>query len=404
LERVTTTTASTAHASAHATRTATSTEDELDNTIDDISARSVAGSSRRAPAWSVALVAVSWTLLATVLVAAAVRIDRWEVAPGEALAVGARLSFEDADGATLPPRYEPVESMRFVTAFTGRLSALDAFVGMIDPHVDVQTFRERFGDSDPEAQRTLGFQAMYSAQQLAQYVALKHLGIGNPQFLPGPAVVAATVCEETPDPESACRQLEVGDTITVVDGRTTPTLPDVAAALEGSAVGDVVEVTVVAHSSQDEEVRRIRLVASRDGTDRVILGIVPADTRRVVLPFEVKISTAAIGGPSAGLAFTVALIDELTPGELTGGRRVVATGTIDEDGNVGAIGALTQTAVAARHAGAEIFLVPASQSPAEIAAARAAGGSGLEVVPVATLDEALAALVARGGDPVNTAR
>lgn len=363
---------------------------------------------RRQPAWAICLVAISWTLLATVLVAAVVRIDRWEVAPGEALAVGGRLSFEtgddDGNADALPPRYEPAESMRFVTAFTGRVSALDAFVGAIDPDVDIQTYTERFGDSDPDSQRTLGFQAMYSAQQLAQYVALTKLGIGDPRFLPGPAVVAAVVCEDTPDPESACRQLEVGDTITAVAGRRTATLPDIAPALEGREVGETVEVTVIAHRSQEEVVRRIRLVTSSDGTDRVILGIIAADTRQVVLPFEVTISTAAIGGPSAGLAFTLALIDELTPGELTGGRRVVATGTIDEDGNVGAIGALRQKAVAARHAGADIFLVPATQSPEEIAAARDAGGDGLEIVAVASVDEALAALAARGGDPVRTVR
>lgn len=396
--------ASTAHATAHATRTATSTEDELDDKTTDISVRSVAASLRRQPAWAVSLVAVSWMLLASVLVAAAVRIDRWELAPGEALAVAGRLSFVAQEGETLPTLYEPSESMRFVTAFTGRLSALDAFIGLIDPHVEVQTYRERFGDSDPDAQRTLGFQTMYSAQQLAQYVALEYLGIGDPQFIPGPAVVAALVCEDKPDPDSACRQLEVGDTVTVVDGRATPTLPDLAAALQGRSVGEVVTVTVVAHRSQDEQQRRIRLLASNDGTGRAILGIAPADTRQVSLPFQVKISTAAIGGPSAGLAFTLALIDELTPGELSGGRRVVATGTIDENGAVGAIGALTQKAVAARHAGADVFLVPASQTPEQIAAARSAGGANLDVVAVATLAEALEALEARGGDPVRTPR
>jgi PDZ domain-containing protein len=376
-------------------------EDELDNTAADISARSVAVPARRRPSWAIALVMMAWTILGTILVAAAIRIDLWELAPGEALAVGERLSFEADEGVSLPTRHEPAESMRFVTAFTGRLSALDAFVGMIDPHVEVQTYRERFGDSDPDAQRTLGFQAMYSAQQLAQYVALKHLGIGDPRFLPGPAVVAAVVCEEVPDPASACLRLEVGDRIVEVGGLPTPTLPDVAGALEGRSAGDAVTVTVLAHRSQEEEEREIRLVASNDGTGRVILGIVPADTRQVVLPFQMNISTAAIGGPSAGLAFTLAVIDELSPGELTGGRRAVATGTISETGSVGPIGALVQKAVAARHAGAEIFLVPAAQSPEEIAAARRAGGDRLEIVPVSTLEEALAALVARGGDPVS---
>jgi PDZ domain-containing protein len=141
-------------------------------------------------------------------------------------------------------------------------------------------------------------------------------------------------------------------------------------------------------------------MASPDEADRPIIGFVPADTRVVQLPFDVTISTPDIGGPSAGLAFTLSLLDELTKGNLMGDNRVAATGTINELGAVGAIGALVQKAVAVRDAGVTLFLVPRGQSGVEIQKAREAAGKGVEIVQVASLDQALKVLRARGGDPL----
>jgi PDZ domain-containing protein len=119
------------------------------------------------------------------------------------------------------------------------------------------------------------------------------------------------------------------------------------------------------------------------------------------LPFEVGINTDLIGGPSAGLAFTLALIDELTPGELTGGIKVAATGTIDGDETVGAIGALRQKTVAVKASGAKVFFVPSAQTKEEIAAAKRVAGKGLLIVPVADLSEALAYLKKIGGSDIS---
>ncbi|MGH9163958.1 MAG: S16 family serine protease, partial [Acidimicrobiales bacterium] len=114
------------------------------------------------------------------------------------------------------------------------------------------------------------------------------------------------------------------------------------------------------------------------------------------LPFAVHIDSGAIGGPSAGLAFTLGLLDALTAGELTGGRRVAVTGTIELDGGVGDVGGVAQKTAAVRRAGAEYFLVP----PAEFDEAVAHAGGQLQVRRVASLDEALDALAKLGGDPM----
>ena len=100
-----------------------------------------------------------------------------------------------------------------------------------------------------------------------------------------------------------------------------------------------------------------------------------------------------IGGPSAGLAMTLGVIDALTSGSVTGGHTVAATGTIDSQGDVGDVGGVAQKTVAVENAGATIFLVP----PQEYKAALSKIRPGLQVYAVSTLDQALQVLAAHGG-------
>jgi PDZ domain-containing protein len=111
-------------------------------------------------------------------------------------------------------------------------------------------------------------------------------------------------------------------------------------------------------------------------------------------PIDVEIDTGDVGGPSAGLAFTLALIDDLTPGDLTGGADVAVTGTIAGDGTVGPVGGTGQKAAAVREEGMELFLVPSADYQDAVDRA----GDDLEVVAVDTVDEALAALGEQGGN------
>lgn len=348
--------------------------------------------------WALPLLTMSWLLLGCVLIASVIRVERWELAPGEALTVAPRMSFTGS-GASAPTRYAATNQIRFVTAFGGQITALDSFVGWLDPHVDVETYTQRFGERSPSGDRQVAFQAMYGAKQVAEFVALTKLGF-DARFTEGPVVVGEVVCAAEPDPKSACKVLNIGDTITSFDGKEIAYVSDLSALVKTKKVGDLVKVSVKPDGEKSEVTREVRLMSNPDEPARVILGIVPADTRTVSLPFEVDINTADIGGPSAGLAFTLALLDELSPGELMGTASVAATGTINEKGEVGPIGALTQKAVAVRDAGAKVFLVPAGQSDEEIAAARRAAGSNVRIIPVATLDDALAELGKLGGDPL----
>jgi len=351
--------------------------------------------------WALPLLTCAWLALIGIVVAASIQVRFWEVAPGSAEPVANRLEFTKEALAHVT-RYPSTNSVLFVTAFGGQLSALETFVGSIDADVDVQSFEERFGKSTPGTQQQLGFQSMTTAKQIAEYVAFTKLGL-DASFELGSVVVEEVVCLDIPVTLSACKQLLPGDTLTVFDGKAIPTLAELAPLMEGYEPGDIVTIGVIPHMATEPEDRRVQLIESPDEPGRTIIGFIPADTRTVVLPFEVSIDTDRIGGPSAGLAFTLALLDELTPGDLFGGVKVAATGTMNEDETVGAIGALPQKAVAVKAAGAKLFIVPKSQSPEELAAVRAVLGSAVKLVTVENLDEALALLESLGGSGLTNA-
>ena len=369
---------------------------------------------RDRPLWGVPLVTIAYLIIVVVLVAMVWPIERYETAPGRASYVSSRLSIDGEVSGEPVPVFAPDGGVRFVTALGSELSPLQAFMGWVDPYVSVQTCEERFGDCDPAVSKQIQLGAMSTAKEIAAYVALSYLGF-DVAFDEGPAQIGGfdpELCPADAPDDRACRVLEVGDlllSIEVDDPDGGPTkvtgidvISDIGTALEGTRAGDLVTITVRPIGAPDDEVRvvDVELIESPSEPGRVIIGFNPRDTRTVQLPTDIEIDTDSIGGPSAGLAFTLALIDALTEGELTPAGGVAVTGTMDGDGTVGPIGALVQKAVAVRRSGASLFLVPMAQDPTEIEAARRAAGSGLEIVPVGTLAEALEALAERGGTPV----
>ena len=372
--------------------------------LDDGSASETARINRRLW-WALPILTVAWIGLVTIIAASLTPLKLWELAPGSAEQVSNRLSFDKA-ALSKVMRYPAKTPVLFVTAFGSKLTALDAFAGALDKDVDVQTYKERYGTSTPTEQQRLGYQSMTTAKQIAEYVAYTRLGL-DASFVYGDIIIEELVCLENPGPMSACKQLQLGDTITTLDGEPTPTLLDLAPLMADKKPGDIVTLTIkpanLPEGSSLEDVKRIQLIADPDTPTRPIIGFIPADTRTVQLPFEVDIDTDQIGGPSAGLAFTLALLDELTPGDLMGGVKVAATGTIEEDETVGAIGALAQKAVAVKAAGAKVFLVPKGQSEEELADAQRAAGPSVRIEPVADLAEALAILESLGGSGISNA-
>ena len=351
--------------------------------------------------WSLPMLTCSWLALIGIIVASSIQVRFWEVAPGSAESVADRLGFTKEALAQVT-RYPSTNSVLFVTAFGSQLTALETFVGSVDPDVEVQSYEERFGKSTPDSQQQLGFQSMTTAKQIAEYVAFTRLGL-EATFELGEIVVEEVVCLEVAVTLSACKQLQPGDTLVSFNGKAIPTLADLVPMMNGFEPGDIVTLGIIPHMGSEAQERRVQLIESPDEPGRTIVGFIPADTRTVVLPFEVTIDTDRIGGPSAGLAFTLALLDEMTPGDLFGGVKVAATGTMNEDETIGAIGALRQKAVAVKASGANVFMVPKSQSAEELSAAREALGTSVKLVMVANLDEALGVLESLGGSGLTNA-
>lgn len=324
--------------------------------------------------------------------------------PASAEPVGGRIEFGDlpADVA----RFDPTGSFYFVTVTAPRQSLLSWFVGRDDPAIDFLTYEDKYGARTPTQRREFNLQAMRTAEQEAQYLALTTVGY-DAEITEGEVIVGEVLCKEVADDGSCAEEYPSGafidpaDTIVEVDGVPVDTVTELSAELQGREPGDMVTL-LIDRPGAGEMTVEVELSAAPDDSGRTIIGFVPFDTQAVTLPFEVDIETDQIGGPSAGLAFTLSLIDELTEADLTGGRRVAVTGTIALDGSVGAIGGLNQKANAVHQNGLDVFIVPASQPELADADGRRrlddAGRGEVEIVPVATLDEALEALEDLGGE------
>lgn len=218
------------------------------------------------------------------------------------------------------------------------------------------------------------------SQTAAETAALKKLGY--------PTQVA--VVEVTPG-FPAVGILEVGDIVTTVDGVAVSNLAELSEQVRARPVGTPRQLVVNRHG----EIRTVAVPTAKgeDGNPRLGVKI----EQKQPHPFELTIELDRIGGPSAGLMFALGIIDTLKPEDLTGGMIIAGTGTIDTEGKVGPIGGIPQKLVASKAAKAKAFLTPAANCAEALQNAQ----SGLPLVRVATLDEALSALetLRAGGVP-----
>jgi PDZ domain-containing protein len=342
--------------------------------------------------WWIPLIVVAAVLSLGVIGAAYVQVPYVAFAPGDARPTSSRIDIHGVN------TYPTDGQVLFVTVGTPRLTALGYVVGKLSDKVDVYTERQVFGDQSEQENRKENLQLMTYSKDFATYVALSRLGY--PVSLANGGVVVDSLClQGTP---TQCTQespvaniLKPQDVITKIDDTPVNVIPDLTAALTGKNVGDTVSLTF--KRGDQTMTQSTTLIQSADG--RPIIGFVPDQSPPATLtftfPFNVNIDSGQIGGPSAGLAFTLSLLDDLTPGSLTGGVEVAATGTISPSGVVGAIGGLRQKTIAVMRTGAKVFLVPSG----EIAEAQeAAKGSNLKIIGVDTLDDALTQLAKLGGN------
>ena len=322
---------------------------------------------------------------------------RFAVVPADASPAGSRLKVSGLK------EYDDSRNILFVTVREPDLQLFEWFVARKNPGTSgLYSYEDLYSNVTPTEDREIAFRDMRNAKNDAYYVALSKLGYPV-ELTPGPAVierlscfaVEANVCTKR---SPAADVLEPNDRITAIDGKPVKVLDDLTPLISAHRPGDTVTVAYV--RGDTTATAPVELVAAPDD-GRPLIGVQMADTRTIKIPSDIKVDfqTDDIGGPSAGLSFTLTLIDRLSKGDITGGNKVAVTGTIDVDGNVGAIGGLQSKASAVKQEGAKYFIVPFDQGPDDIAAAQRSAGPGVEIIPVKTLDEALAALQKLGGDP-----
>ncbi len=221
------------------------------------------------------------------------------------------------------------------------------------------------------------------SEDSAEYAALGYLKYA-------PAVTVETVSKDG----ASAGKLKEGDAIDAVNGTPVSDMKQFQALMEKTKPGDEV-VLDFRRKNAPPGVTTVKLGSAPDKEQGVLgIGVVEAPWA----PFTIAFNLANIGGPSAGLVFSLAVIDKLTTGDLSGSEFVAGTGTIDADGKVGSIGGITHKIVAAQEAGATVFLVPAENCDE----AKSAHEDGMDLVKVENLGgavDALKALSAGGEAP-----
>jgi len=266
-----------------------------------------------------------------------------------------------------------------------RLDLLTAFRGWVDPRVSVVPREEIYppGQSEQEVDKVSSEQFAES-QSSAEFVALGELGY--PQQV---------VIQAVPTGSPSAGRLAPKDVVVSVDGRPVRGYNDVSGLLAGLRPGTTVAVGYLRGGKPGTA-----HVVTRGASDRkgAALGIVLTLQRKA--PFTVTIGLSeSIGGPSAGLMFALGILEKVGQEELTGGRFIAGTGTIDFAGKVGPIGGIQLKMIAAREQGATVFLVPKDNC----ADALQRPPAGLQMVKVETLEGALDALrEIREGRPTPT--
>jgi PDZ domain-containing protein len=221
---------------------------------------------------------------------------------------------------------------------------------------------------------------MKLSQVIASAVALRALGYNVPVRLGGVRIVAVT------SDSHAVGLLRRDDVIVSAEGRPVRRREDLQAILARHRVGDVVRIGI--RRGGRRLTLRIKTTSDEREPRRPLIGVLPAQALRVSFPFRIRFNLGEVGGPSAGLAFALELLEKRGR-DIDHGYKVAATGEIQLDGSVTRIGGVKQKTIGARQADVDVFLVPVDGDNAREAKRYA---KDLRIIPVKSFQQALRAL------------
>ncbi|KGA97033.1 hypothetical protein AJ85_13690 [Alkalihalobacillus alcalophilus ATCC 27647 = CGMCC 1.3604] len=311
--------------------------------------------------------------------------------PGSAEILSQYIELEGAEEATAN---EDVGTFMLTTIQMGRANTFLYLWSYLSPyrvlHPD-ETIRYE-GESDREYHHRQ-IMLMNNSQQAATIIAYEKAG-KDVQYDYQGAIITQLI-EEMPAEE----KLEIGDRIIEIDGQTVRHVEDLFSLLEGKGEEDIVTFTLIRNDVEETyEVGFSKFPEQylQEGEEeRVGIGIAnPVTAREVTFDPDIKMDTEQIGGPSAGLMFSLEIMNQLSEEDLTKGYHIAGTGSISESGTVGRIGGAAQKLVAAEKAGADYFFAPSEEGRTDSNYAQALEAAedidaNVVVVPIDTIDDAL---------------
>jgi PDZ domain-containing protein len=341
------------------------------------------------------------------ILAAIVTLDKWPVneyaiTPGDATPVAPLVKILGVASETHPGK------IMLTDVYLSSLNRWQWLIMHFERHVQFVSSNELVDPGVPTDElQAQGYLEMSDSKQAAQVAAFDALGWKTPATATG-AIVNSVVA-----PSPARRAgIRVADEIVGVNGASVDSACSLIAAMHSIPAGSSVHLsikrariskkgaisyrkatTVTLKSAKPPKGIGSAGCAGVSGAGSSYLGVAIEDGNSYRLPAQVSINTANIGGPSAGLAMTLTLIDKMNRQSISGNQPIAATGTIDVFGNVGDVGGVAEKTVAVQRAGARYFFVP----QVEVATAKAAAQPGLKIIGVTTLAQALRDLRALGG-------
>lgn len=289
------------------------------------------------------------------------------------------------------PQDEPEhDNLLFVTVSSRQATGIEVLWRATQSSTDFVTLREHRGVLSHDETRRFNLELMTTSKDKSTKVALERAGY---DVVTDPA--GAVIVDFFPDFPVAQHALP-GDTILAANGRPVTVGDDLVEVISAHEPGDVINLTVQRLGEEEPRELAIELGANPDDPAAPMLGVSLETRFEFEFPFSVSITSGDVGGPSAGVAFGLAILDQVTEGDLLGDEPMAVTGTLELNGAVGRVGGVRQKVEAALDEGATLFIVP--QGDYEIAEEAARGR--LDVEGVETFDEVLEILEARGGDPV----
>jgi PDZ domain-containing protein len=341
------------------------------------------------------------------ILAALITLDRWPIneyaiTPGDATPVAPLVKIKGVASETHRG------TIMLTDVYLSSLNGWQWLIMHFKDHVQFVSSNELVDPGVPTDElQAQGYLEMSDSKQAAQVAAFDALGWKTPATPTG-AIVNSVVA---PSPARHAG-IHVADEIVGVNGTSVDSACSLIAAMHSIPTGATVHLSIKrAQISAKGAIayRKASTVTLKtakppkgigssgctgvSGVGTSYLGVAIEDGNSYRFPAQVTINTANIGGPSAGLAMTLTMIDKMSRQSISGNQPIAATGTIDAYGNVGDVGGVAEKTVAVQRAGAKYFFVP----QVEVATAKAAAQPGLKIIGVTTLTQALRDLRALGG-------